>query len=123
MGTVKKANRTVLQKLARRTLQRVLDDNNISRKELSRRFHELGWDEPDRSISNKIMRGTFSFQFVLLCMLALRQKEISLPMPPLTPELLGELKRDGAQQRRKPYPGKQWRRPKREPGEPTGSDE
>jgi hypothetical protein len=123
MGTVKKANRTVLQKLAKRTLQRFLDDHDISRKYLSRRLHELGWEEPERSISNKIMRGTFSFQFVLLCMFSLDNKEISFPLPQLTPDLLAELKRDGARQRRKPYSGKQWRRPKKESGETTGSDE
>jgi hypothetical protein len=122
MGTVKKANRTVLQKLAKRTLQRFLDDHEISRKTLSRRLRELGWDEPERSISNKIMRGTFSFQFVLLCMMALGEKEISFPLPRLTPDLLTDLKRDGAQQRRKPYSGKQWRRPKKGPTEPAGSD-
>jgi hypothetical protein len=113
MGTVKKADRTILQKQATRLLRAFFRDNEISYKQLSRRIEELGWSEPERSISNKINRGTFSFQFVLLSMLAIGKKEISLPLPALTPEFRAELKRAGAHQRRRPYPGKRFRRPKR----------
>ena len=59
-------------------LKSVLSRRNIKYHELAIKLKEMGIEETQGSISNKISRGTFSFTFFMQCMEALGMKEIRL---------------------------------------------
>lgn len=59
-------------------LKSVLSRRNIKYHELAIKLKEMGIEETQGSISNKISRGTFSFIFFIQCMEALGIKEIRL---------------------------------------------
>lgn len=65
-------------KKATNILKSILTRKNIKYNELSLKLKELGVEETQGSISNKISRGTFSFAFFIQCMEALEIKEIRL---------------------------------------------
>lgn len=59
-------------------LKSILTRRNIKYYELAIKLNEMGIEETQGSISNKISRGTFSFIFFMQCMEALGIKEIRL---------------------------------------------
>ena len=59
-------------------LKSVLSRRNIKYHELAIKLKEMGIEETQGSISNKISRGTFSFVFFMQCMEALGIKAIRL---------------------------------------------
>lgn len=59
-------------------LKSILSRRNIKYHELAIKLKEMGIEETQGSISNKISRGTFSFIFFIQCMEALGIKEIRL---------------------------------------------
>ncbi len=59
-------------------LKSILTRRNIKYYELAIKLKEMGIEETQGSISNKISRGTFSFVFFMQCMEALGIKEIRL---------------------------------------------
>ncbi|WP_323665114.1 DUF6471 domain-containing protein [Aliarcobacter butzleri] len=59
-------------------LKSILTRRNIKYHELAIKLKEMGIEETQGSISNKISRGTFSFIFFIQCMEALGIKEIRL---------------------------------------------
>lgn len=59
-------------------LKSILTRRNIKYYELAIKLKEMGIEETQGSISNKISRGTFSFTFFMQCMEALGIKEIRL---------------------------------------------
>jgi hypothetical protein len=63
---------------AYRILKSELVRRKISYKELARSLEKIGVTETERSIANKISRGTFSFQFVLQCMRAIGVQWVNL---------------------------------------------
>ena len=59
-------------------LKSILTRRNVKYYELAIKLKEMGIEETQGSISNKISRGTFSFAFFMQCMEALGIKEIRL---------------------------------------------
>lgn len=59
-------------------LKSILTRRNVKYYELAIKLKEMGIEETQGSISNKISRGTFSFTFFMQCMEALGIKEIKL---------------------------------------------
>ena len=59
-------------------LKSILTRRNVRYYELAIKLKEMGIEETQGSISNKISRGTFSFVFFMQCMEALGIKEIRL---------------------------------------------
>lgn len=59
-------------------LKSILTRRNVKYYELAIKLKEMGIEETQGSISNKISRGTFSFAFFMQCMEALEIKEIRL---------------------------------------------
>ena len=59
-------------------LKSILTRRNIKYHELAIKLNEIGIEETQGSISNKISRGTFSFVFFMQCMEALGIKEIRI---------------------------------------------
>ena len=59
-------------------LKSILTRRNVKYYELAIKLKEMGIEETQGSISNKISRGTFSFTFFMQCMEALGIKEIRL---------------------------------------------
>lgn len=59
-------------------LKSILTRRNVRYYELAIKLKEMGIEETQGSISNKISRGTFSFAFFMQCMEALEIKEIRL---------------------------------------------
>ncbi len=59
-------------------LKSILTRRNVRYYELAIKLKEMGIEETQGSISNKISRGTFSFAFFMQCMEALEIKEIRI---------------------------------------------
>ena len=59
-------------------LKSILTRRNIKYYELAIKLKEMGIEETQGSISNKISRGTFSFVFFMQCMEALGIKEFRI---------------------------------------------
>ena len=92
MATVKQSERTFWHKRATVTLKTLLAMQDVSYKELSRRLESLGEDEPEKTLGNKINRGSFSFMFFLKCLYALgHHTELRFPLPPVPAEVRAEL--------------------------------
>lgn len=86
MATIKQSERTYWHKRATTTLKTALAMQDISYKDLSRRLAAFGEDEPEKTLSNKINRGSFSFLFFIKCMYALGQREFRLELPTIPPD-------------------------------------
>jgi hypothetical protein len=75
--------RTDWNKEARRILKSELARRDLTYKQLLKQLHEAGMaEETERSIVNKVSRGTFSFAFFIMCMRALGAEQIDIgPLP------------------------------------------
>lgn len=104
MVTVPKGERTFWHGEATRLLRAALAANRIQYKELSRRLGDFGEIEPEKTLSNKINRGTFSFMFFIKCMYAINRLEGRLELSPLSRESIGELRKAALKQRRRRFP-------------------
>jgi hypothetical protein len=62
---------------ARRIIRAELVRRGLTYEELATRLLAIGVVETERSIANKMSRGTFSFVFALQCMRAIGAKSIS----------------------------------------------
>lgn len=91
MATVKQSERTFWHKRATTTLKTALAMQDVSYKDLSRRLAAFGEDEPEKTLSNKINRGSFSFLFFMKCLYALGQREFRLELPTIPPAELAKL--------------------------------
>lgn len=87
--------------LAKRIIKVELKRQSLTYEDLSKRLADLGVDESETSIRNKVSRGTFSFVFALQAMKAIGVELI--PFKPdvtftsqLPPELLARMRRDQA---------------------------
>lgn len=65
---------------ARQLLRAELAKAGVSYGQLATRLQKAGIDETERSIPNKMSRGTFSFAFFLQCMHALGKTSVTLDM-------------------------------------------
>ena len=92
MATVKKVARTFWHKEATTILRTLLAARRISYKQLSRLLEDLGEHEPEKTLSNKINRGTFSFMFFLQCMYAVGRSEVRFLLSGLSPDELAAVK-------------------------------
>lgn len=104
MTTVKKDERTYWHTEATRLLRDVLYLNRVSYKELSRMLAALGENEPPKTLSNKVNRGSFSFQFFLKCLVALGKSELRLEMKDLSERDKAEIRSQAAKQDRRHFP-------------------
>ena len=52
----------------------------LTYQQLANRLKALGIDETERSIANKMSRGTFSFVFVLQCMKAIGAESVTIDL-------------------------------------------
>jgi len=62
---------------ARRIVKAELARRGITYERLAKRLKTIGINETERSIANKMSRGTFSFVFFLQCMTAIGNSEVS----------------------------------------------
>lgn len=62
---------------ARRIVRAELVRRGLTYRVLANRLKEIGVGETERSIANKMSRGTFSFVFFLQCMTALGRSRVS----------------------------------------------
>ncbi len=76
----------------------------VSYKELSRMLEEFGEMEPEKTLNNKINRGTFSFIFFIKCMYAIGRLENRLELSKLTPEIETKIRQAARKQRRRTFP-------------------
>lgn len=78
------------EKEARRIVRAELVRRGLTYEQLATRLQMIGIDETERSIANKMSRGTFSFVFVLQCMKAMGVNavnfdvEVATDAPPVT---------------------------------------
>lgn len=63
---------------ARRILRSELTRRDITYGRLVRMLEKIGVEETERSVSNKLSRGTFSFVFFLQCMRAIGADTVDL---------------------------------------------
>ena len=75
--------RTDWNKEARRILKSELARRDLTYKQLLKQLREAGVaEETERSIVNKVSRGTFSFAFFIMCMRALGAEKVDIgPLP------------------------------------------
>lgn len=104
MPTVKKAERTFWHKEATLVLRTQLAARRVSYKQLSRLLSDLGENEPEKTLSNKINRGTFSFIFFLKCIYALGRSDVRFLLSDLSPEELAKVREQALRQQRRRYP-------------------
>lgn len=64
---------------ARRILQTELARKGLTYKGLVLLLEDIGVEESEKSVANRIARGTFSFAFFLQCMKALEVKVVQIP--------------------------------------------
>lgn len=76
-------SRTDWNQEARRILKFELARRDLTYKQLLKKLQDFGVEgETERSIVNKISRGTFSFAFFLMCVRALGMEQIDIgPLP------------------------------------------
>jgi Domain of unknown function (DUF6471) len=65
---------------ARRILRAELVRRGVTYQQLGRRLQAVGIKETERSIANKMSRGTFSFVFVLQCLKAIGVESVSFDL-------------------------------------------
>lgn len=68
----------IWQEKATGILKSILARRNIKYHELAVKLNQMGIEETQSSIANKISRGTFSFVFFIQCMEVLGMKEIKI---------------------------------------------
>lgn len=68
-------------KEARKVLKAELARRGVGYKVLAAKLEEMGIRETERSIANKLSRGTFSFAFFLKCMKALGSNAVTISLP------------------------------------------
>lgn len=66
------------EKEARGILRAELTRRKLSYKVLAARLEDIGIQETEKAIANKVARGTFSFVFFLQCMRALGIQKVDL---------------------------------------------
>ena len=59
-------------------LKGILKRKNVKYAELAQKLKAVGVEETANSIANKLSRGSFSFTFVLQCMVALGIKDLKI---------------------------------------------
>jgi hypothetical protein len=70
---------------ARAILKAELARKSVTYQRLAARLYTLGVEETERSIANKMSRGTFSFIFFLQCMKAVGVKSVDVDLQEDTP--------------------------------------
>lgn len=65
---------------ASRLLRAKLVESGVTYAELALRLQALGVAESERSIANKLSRGSFQFAFFLQCMKALGRESVTLEL-------------------------------------------
>jgi len=65
---------------ARRILRAELVRRGVTYQRLASRLQALGIKETERSVANKMSRGTFSFAFVLQCLAAIGADSVSIEL-------------------------------------------
>jgi hypothetical protein len=73
-----KANETEWQSRVKGLIKAELKRRNLGYKELTEKLKELGVNETERNIANKISRGGFSAVFFVQCLEAIDVKELRL---------------------------------------------
>ena len=106
MATVSKSERTFWHKEATIVLRTILASRGITYKALSRMLEGLGEYEPEKTLSNKVNRGTFSFMFFLKCMHALGRSDVRFLLTEIPPADRPVLRRLAKQRRRRTFPAK-----------------
>lgn len=76
----------------------------MSYKQLSRTLEVFGEKVPEKTLGNKINRGTFSFIFFLQCMYALGRSDVRFLLPDLSNEELMVLRAVKKKVRKAPPP-------------------
>lgn len=76
---------------ASRTLTAELKRLGIGYTKLVSSLAAIGVEETERSITNKLFRGTFRFSFYLQCMTAIGQKSVEIKLPKVDINTSGEL--------------------------------
>lgn len=104
MATVSKAERTFWHKEATTVLRTLLAARRCSYKQLSRLLEDLGEREPEKTLSNKINRGSFSFLFFLKCMYALGFTDVRFLLTNLSPAERKNVREEARKQRRRRFP-------------------
>jgi hypothetical protein len=104
MAAVPKAERTFWHKESTRLLRVALAAQRVSYKELSRMLEDFGETEPEKTLNNKINRGTYSFIFFIKCMYAIGRLENRLELSPLTAENKAKIRQAARKQRRRTFP-------------------
>lgn len=66
---------------ARRIVKAELARRGMTYERLAKRLKTIGINETERSIANKMSRGTFSFIFFLQCMSAIGSTKVSFDVP------------------------------------------
>ena len=69
------------QREARMVLKAELARKNVGYKGLVTKLEGMGLAETERSIANKLSRGTFSFVFFMQCMKALGEDSVTIKLP------------------------------------------
>ncbi|WP_395008986.1 DUF6471 domain-containing protein [Undibacterium sp.] len=72
---------------ARRIVKAELARRGLTYERLAKRLKTIGINETERSIANKMSRGTFSFVFFLQCMKAVGNHEVAFSIS-VNPESL-----------------------------------
>jgi hypothetical protein len=106
MATVSKSERTFWHTQATSVLHTMLASRRITYKQLSRLLEGLGELEPEKTLSNKINRGTFSFQFFLKCVRALGITDVRFLLEELSAADRAGIRRAAKAQRRRSFPVK-----------------
>jgi len=83
IGQLLQTSRIDWNREARRILKFELAKRDLTYKQLLKKLQDVGVEgETERSIVNKISRGTFSFAFFIMCMRALGAEQIDIgPLP------------------------------------------
>lgn len=68
-------------KEARKVLKAELARHGVGYKVLVAKLEDIGLHETERSIANKLSRGTFSFAFFLKCVKALGGDAVTISLP------------------------------------------
>ena len=103
------------ERLATEMTREILRRRRVRFKELSRALEAYGEDIPSTTLSNKINRGSFSFQFFLKCMYALGRSEVRFLLSDLSPDEWAAVRQQTAAQRRRVYPVRQTTVPRTKP--------
>lgn len=106
MATVKKSERTFWHREATTILHTLRTSRRVTYKELSRKLEALGEIEPEKTLSNKINRGTFSFMFFLKCMYALGPSDVRFLLAPLSPDDMAAFRKRAETLKKRAFPRK-----------------